>query len=102
MRLLPSIAIVVLSATLTPISPAAPTFAASGESAVGHPTPAPRWKPLVTGTAARLRGLAPVSRTVAWAAGSAGTVLRTTDAGRTWPQVGPPGTTDLEFRDIEA
>jgi photosystem II stability/assembly factor-like uncharacterized protein len=43
-----------------------------------------------------------VSRRVVWAAGSGGTVLRTTDAGRTWQQVGPPGTTGLEFRDIEA
>ncbi|GAA4717858.1 WD40/YVTN/BNR-like repeat-containing protein [Phytohabitans rumicis] len=51
---------------------------------------------------ARLRGLSVVSHRVAWASGSAGTVLRTVDGGRSWAQVGPPGTADLQFRDIEA
>ena len=31
-----------------------------------------------------------------------GTVLRTVDAGQTWQSVGPPGTSLLQFRDIEA
>ncbi len=39
---------------------------------------------------------------MAWASGSKGTVLRTTDAGKTWQHVGPPDTAALEFRDIEA
>lgn len=39
---------------------------------------------------------------VAWASGTGGTVLRTTDGGATWASVGPPGTEDLQFRDIEA
>jgi len=39
---------------------------------------------------------------MAWASGSLGTVLRTVDAGATWAFVGPPGTTALQFRDIEA
>jgi photosystem II stability/assembly factor-like uncharacterized protein len=64
--------------------------------------PAPTWSVTPTGSTARLRGLDAVSGNVAWASGTGGTVLRTTDRGRTWKQVGPPGTTALEFRDIEA
>lgn len=60
------------------------------------------WKLSPTGSTARLRGLAPVSRRTAWVSGSEGTVLRTTDGGRSWASVGPPGTQALQFRDIEA
>jgi photosystem II stability/assembly factor-like uncharacterized protein len=71
------------------------TLAAAGSSSYAwHLTP--------TGSAARLRGLAAVSATTAWTSGSLGTVLRTTDRGATWQQVGPPGTQALQFRDIEA
>lgn len=62
----------------------------------------PSWELSNTGVTARLRGLSVVSGRVAWASGSAGTVLRTVDGGRTWRQVGPAGTADLQFRDIEA
>ena len=62
----------------------------------------PSWELSSTGSTARLRGLDAVSRTVVWASGSGGTVLRTVDGGRTWRQVGPPGTADLQFRDIDA
>src|SRR5687767_12194745 len=60
------------------------------------------WELTPTGSTARLRGLSAVSGTVAWASGSMGTVLRTVDAGATWQSVGPPGTSTLQFRDIEA
>lgn len=52
----------------------------------------------------RFRGLAAVTRTTAWVAGSKGTVLRTVDGGRSWRDVSPPGAVaeGLEFRDIEA
>jgi photosystem II stability/assembly factor-like uncharacterized protein len=60
------------------------------------------WHDTPTGSTASLRGLSAVSRNVAWASGSAGTVLRTTDRGATWQSVGPPGTSTLQFRDIEA
>ncbi|HEX2355352.1 MAG TPA: oxidoreductase, partial [Micromonosporaceae bacterium] len=66
------------------------------------PASRPSWELTPTGVAARLRGLAPVSDRVVWASGSVGTVLRTVDGGATWAQVGPPGTSDLQFRDIEA
>ncbi|MEV6298912.1 oxidoreductase [Actinoplanes sp. NPDC051861] len=79
----------------------------------GHGSVAPAWQLTDTGTSGpatatvRFRGLAPVNAKVAWAGGSAGTVLRTVDGGRTWASVGPPeaappGATALQFRDIEA
>ncbi|MCW2899392.1 MAG: putative oxidoreductase [Streptosporangiaceae bacterium] len=60
------------------------------------------WEARPTGSTARLRGLAAVSRDIAWATGSAGAVLRTVDGGRSWHNVPPPGTGGLEFRDVEA
>ncbi|WP_381023410.1 WD40/YVTN/BNR-like repeat-containing protein [Streptomyces bullii] len=64
---------------------------------------APHWRLKDTGTpGVRFRGLAAVSRSTAWVAGSQGTVLRTTDAGSTWRDVSPPGATALQFRDVEA
>jgi photosystem II stability/assembly factor-like uncharacterized protein len=60
------------------------------------------WELTPTGSAARLRGLSVVSERTVWTSGSAGTVLRTTNGGRTWQSVGPPGTETLQFRDIEA
>ena len=60
------------------------------------------WELTPTGSTARLRGLSAVSGRVAWASGSLGTVLRTTNKGATWQSVGPPGTQALQFRDIEA
>ncbi|WP_187645820.1 oxidoreductase [Streptomyces sp. TRM49041] len=60
------------------------------------------WRPTETGTTVRFRGLAAVSRDAAWVAGSRGTVLRTSDGGRGWLDVSPPGAEDLEFRDVEA
>src|SRR5918995_4162433 len=60
------------------------------------------WQLTPTGSTASLRGLSAVSEQVAWASGSAGTVLRTTNKGSSWQSVGPPGTEALQFRDIEA
>jgi photosystem II stability/assembly factor-like uncharacterized protein len=60
------------------------------------------WQLTPTGSTASLRGLSAVSERAAWASGSVGTVLRTTDKGATWQSVGPPGTAALQFRDIEA
>jgi photosystem II stability/assembly factor-like uncharacterized protein len=60
------------------------------------------WRLSPTGSDAGLRGLSAVDADVAWASGSGGTVLRTTDGGRTWASVGPPDTADLQFRDVEA
>jgi photosystem II stability/assembly factor-like uncharacterized protein len=62
----------------------------------------PSWRLSDTGVTARFRGLAPVSDRVAWVAGSEGTILRTTNGGRSWQRVDPPGVAALQFRDIEA
>jgi len=79
-------------AALLAVAMAAPANAAPGLG----------WRLRATGSDARLRGLSAVNPLVAWASGSAGTVLRTTDGGRTWAQVAPQGTSTLDFRDIEA
>ncbi|MFF3862408.1 WD40/YVTN/BNR-like repeat-containing protein [Streptomyces sp. NPDC002209] len=62
------------------------------------------WALKETGKDSRFRGLAAVSRSTAWVAGSKGTVLRTVDGGRSWHDVSPPGAVaeGLELRDIEA
>lgn len=65
-------------------------------------TPVPSWRLTPTGTDAQFRGLDAVSGRVAWVAGSAGTVLRTTDAGSSWDSVGPASAGKVEFRDVEA
>jgi photosystem II stability/assembly factor-like uncharacterized protein len=77
-------------------------FAAVAATTAFSPQREPSWQRFDTGSVARLRGLSAVSADVAWASGSAGTVLRTVDGGTTWQEVGPPGTADLQFRDIEA
>lgn len=60
------------------------------------------WELKDTKTDARFRGLAAVSRSTAWVAGAKGTVLRTSDGGRSWKNVSPAGAAGLEFRDVEA
>jgi photosystem II stability/assembly factor-like uncharacterized protein len=60
------------------------------------------WQLTPTGSTARLRGLSVVSSSVVWTSGSMGTVLRTVNGGATWQSVGPPETSTLQFRDIEA
>ncbi|MFF3466779.1 WD40/YVTN/BNR-like repeat-containing protein [Streptomyces sp. NPDC001984] len=63
----------------------------------------PHWELKDSGTPeVRYRGLAAVDRHTAWLAGTAGTVLRTTDGGASWRNVSPPGAADLQFRDVEA
>jgi photosystem II stability/assembly factor-like uncharacterized protein len=61
-----------------------------------------QWVVQPSRTTARLRGLSVVSAQVAWASGSGGTILRTTDRGRTWERKTVPDTETLDFRDIEA
>jgi photosystem II stability/assembly factor-like uncharacterized protein len=63
---------------------------------------AAQWQPQTSGTKARLRGVSAVSATVAWASGSKGTYLRTTDGGATWKAATVPGAEALDFRDVDA
>jgi len=60
------------------------------------------WKPQTSTTAASLRGISAVSATVAWASGSKGTYLRTTDGGITWHAGVVKGAADMDFRTIRA
>src|SRR5580698_422770 len=49
-----------------------------------------------------LRGVSTVSREIAWASGTHGTYLRTTDAGRNWIPDQVPGAEALDFRAVIA
>lgn len=61
-----------------------------------------RWEPQHSGVTSRLRGVSAVSDEVAWASGANGTVLRTTDGGRTWTRLVVPDAGKLDFRDVDA
>jgi len=54
-------------------------------------------------TSADLRGIDNVGKGIAWASGTNGTVLRTTDYGTHWQTcITPPGAQTLDFRGIQA
>ncbi|MCZ2391092.1 MAG: glycosyl hydrolase [Acidobacteria bacterium] len=61
-----------------------------------------QWVKRTVATEASFRGLAVVSKDVVWASGTGGTVIRTTDGGRSWDLGQVPGAERLDFRDIEA
>lgn len=60
------------------------------------------WILQTSGTTERLRGVSAVNDRVAWASGNHGTVLRTTNGGKTWIRLTVPGADSLDFRDIDA
>ncbi|GJG86456.1 oxidoreductase [Gemmatimonadetes bacterium T265] len=66
--------------------------------------PRPFWtaQPAPDAGGASLRGVRAVSAQVAWASGSGGTVLRTTDGGTTWRRRLVPGADALDFRSVWA
>lgn len=65
--------------------------------------PSATWTPQTSGVAARLRGVSAVSEKVAFASGSGGVVLRTTDGGATWTKLAlPADAAKLDFRDVDA
>jgi photosystem II stability/assembly factor-like uncharacterized protein len=53
-------------------------------------------------TTENLRGLSVPTREVAWASGSQGTYLRTTNRGATWIPAQVPGAESLDFRNVAA
>ena len=69
---------------------------------VGGFLAAPTWTQQLSGVNARLRGISAVSDRAAWASGSGGTVVKTTNGGDTWTRVSVPGAEQLDFRDIDA
>jgi photosystem II stability/assembly factor-like uncharacterized protein len=61
-----------------------------------------QWTPLPSPTDVELRGLSVVSPDVVWASGQRGTVVWTTDGGRTWSRDTVPGAGGLDLRAIAA
>jgi photosystem II stability/assembly factor-like uncharacterized protein len=53
-------------------------------------------------TTENLRGVSALANQVAWASGTHGTYLRTTDGGNTWQPAQVPGAEALDFRDVKA
>jgi photosystem II stability/assembly factor-like uncharacterized protein len=91
-----SIRIVLLSAFVAGVS----CVCVAAQSKVGV------WQMQESGTTAGLRGIDSVDGTVAWASGTSGTVLRTTDGGADWQRCATPdadkdGAT-LDFRGVQA
>jgi len=63
---------------------------------------AAQWTPLSSGTTASLRGLSVVDARTAWASGTGGTVVHTTDGGASWRVDSIPGAATLDLRAIHA
>lgn len=61
-----------------------------------------QFKPQNSGATAQLRGVSALSNLVAWASGTNGTFLRTTDGGLNWVVGTVPDASALDFRDVEA
>ena len=60
------------------------------------------WEKVDVGTDASFRGLHVVDDKVVWASGTGGTVIVSSDAGKTWRQRNVEGAEELDFRDIHA
>ena len=67
-------------------------------AATGQPSPRIQISHSIEG----LRGVSVVSRQVAWASGTHGTYLRTTDGGGTWVAAQVPDAEELDFRGVKA
>jgi photosystem II stability/assembly factor-like uncharacterized protein len=93
-------AVVGLSAGVVPSADAT----AGSAHITAHPSAPPHlsWKLVDTGIQTHFRGLAVVSRKVAWLGGYNGVVLRTVDGGLSWVNASPAGASALQFRDIAA
>ncbi len=61
-----------------------------------------QWVKQNVSTKASFRGLSVINEKLVWASGTGGTVIKTTDGGRTWAVMTVPGAEKLDFRDIEA
>ena len=62
-----------------------------------------QWQIQTSNTTAGLRGIQSLGDGVAWASGTEGTVLHTTDGGTHWqPCATPPGAEHLDFRGVQA
>jgi photosystem II stability/assembly factor-like uncharacterized protein len=61
-----------------------------------------QWDILDVKTKINMRGVHTVTPTICWIGGSNGTVLRTTNGGKSWSTFKIPGADSLDFRDIHA
>ena len=62
-----------------------------------------QWQMQTSGTSAGLRGIHAVNDKIAWASGTEGTILHTTDAGAHWQKCAvPPDGEKLDFRGVQA
>jgi len=77
----------------TPVAAALILGAATGQA---------QWTPLSSGTTASLRGLSVVDGRIAWASGTRGTVVHTSDGGATWRVDSVPGAGALDLRAVHA
>jgi photosystem II stability/assembly factor-like uncharacterized protein len=71
-------------------------------AAPAHAQGASPWEPQRSGATAELRGLSVVDRRIAWASGTGGRVLRTTDGGTSWRLDSIAGAATLDLRAIHA
>jgi photosystem II stability/assembly factor-like uncharacterized protein len=86
------------AASILPAGPHSPAV----QPATSAPAPA-TWNMQDSGTTASLRGIFSVDGKVAWASGTEGTVLRTTDGGAHWTKcVTPLDAAKLDFRGVQA
>jgi photosystem II stability/assembly factor-like uncharacterized protein len=96
LALVPALALALV--TSSPAAAAAP----GGQHGQSTHHALPSWQLKPVATTNQFRGLDAVSQDVAWVGGTEGGIFRTVDGGDTWEDVSPPGTTKLEFRDVEA
>ncbi len=73
-----------------------------GSNQATEPPEQGRWIVGDSGTEASLRAVSVVDESTAWASGSAGTVLTTSDGGETWNRGAILGAESLDFRDVHA
>jgi photosystem II stability/assembly factor-like uncharacterized protein len=78
-------------------------FALMEGIAMAQPVGPGPWVAQTSGTTAGLRGIHAVDAQIAWASGTGGTILRTTDGGATWQRCATPlGADQLDFRAVWA
>jgi photosystem II stability/assembly factor-like uncharacterized protein len=61
-----------------------------------------QWLQQTSGTTADFRGLCAVDGKIAWASGSKGSFVKTTDGGNTWQAGKVSGAEAMDFRDVDA
>ena len=77
-------------------------FTQGSERAEEENRTADPWQVIQLDTKASLRGLHVFSESTIWASGTGGTIVHSTDSGKTWSLKVVPGAENLDFRDIHA